>query len=127
MKGIIIKHLGREVKVGAQDSQVLAIAHIMHNDSTDDGIFHLQVSVLDGDNFVHSYQIAAEGLDVEIEMADIEDVSAPITEENHRETCQTDPKCARIFEEWQSDEFRLQQKLERFRKLETILRQEGLI
>lgn len=117
-----MNHLRRKVKAGANDGQAMAVV-----DMTQGNLFHLCVSAGCGDAFFNSYQIAKEGMEVEIEIAEFAEASEPATEENLSETCLVDPEYEKITAGWSSEEYQLQRKLERFRMLEAILKEEGVI
>lgn len=120
MKGLIIKYDGKEYRAAFPDKNLNFIMNMSY------GAFSLTVGGVDG-HFIQSGHMAKEGIEVEIEMAEFEDVSEIITSGNLARICPVDPECRKLLEEQQSDEAILKRKLEIFRNTEAVLKEEGLI
>lgn len=119
MKGFIVKYMGKEYKAGFHERQVHFIADIT------DGLFSLSVG--NREHFVISNRIAREGIEIEIEVAEFDETSAVITPENRDEICPADQEYQKLLEEQNTMEWQWQKKLEIFRRIEAVLKEEGLI
>ena len=61
-------------------------------------------------------------------MAEFDEASIPITADNYKDTCQIDPLYIEMIDKQKADvDWNLKCKLEEFRKLEEILKEENLI
>lgn len=111
MLGLIVKHLGRTYKIGSLREQVSVIALInMHYFCIEGGC---------SDPFICSFQKLREGLEFEVEVAEFDDPSDPISEKN--QIIEIDPE----YRQMASDpDFGLDYKLEMFRRLESILKKD---
>ena len=112
MTGFIVKYMGREFRIGSLESDIFMAAHVVRNEFIFEGGA--------AKPFVGSWQIAREGLEFEVEVAEFEEASEPISENNPSIIDPDYIKTKESLSEWDW-------KLETFRKMESILKEEGLI
>lgn len=114
MNGFVITHLGKRCKIGSDDSFATIICSL---------VIQRNEFILEGGNMsgsrIGSWQRIQEGLEVEIEVAEFDDPSDPISEKN--QIIEIDPE----YRQMASDpDFGLDYKLEMFRRLEYILKKD---
>lgn len=114
MKGFVITYLGKRCKIGSDDSFATMICSL---------VIQRNEFILEGGNLsgsrIGSWQRIQEGLEVEIEVAEFDDVS---------EDCYTlvDPEYNNIVKE-KDELLEWNWKLEKFREIEKILKEENLL
>ena len=106
MIGFIVKYLGRNFKVGSSESDATLNVTLVRNE------FILEGS--SGQPYISSFEF--------------DEASIPITADNYKDTCQIDPLYIEMIDKQKADvDWNLKCKLEEFRKLEEILKEENLI
>lgn len=118
MIGFIITHLGRQYKIGPLDAN----AHIFATLARDE--FILEGGGLDP--FISSFQKIRDGIEFEVEVTEFDETSAPITGDNYMDIVYVDPEYQKKLD-GRSEDWEWEWKLERFRRIESILKEEGLI
>ena len=112
MTGFIVKYMGREFRIGVPGIGVHLVAHLVRNEF-----------ILMGAGILGSWQIRREGIEFEVEVAEFDEASEPMSEKN---PSLVDPEYKKMIDtrdaEWEQN-----WKLQRFREMETILREEGLL
>ena len=120
MIGFIVKYLGRNFKVGSSESDATLNVTLVRNE------FILEGS--SGQPYISSFQLQKDGIELDVEVAEFDEASIPITADNYKDTCQIDPLYIEMIDKQKADvDWNLQCKLEEFRKLEEILKEENLI
>ena len=118
MKGILIKFLGQEYKVGLPDTEVSVICTL---------VLERDEFILGGggisSSFIGSWQKIRDGIEFEVEVAEFEEATEPISESN---PSVIDPEYQKMIDA-RDEEWELNWKLHQFRKIEAILQEEGLI
>ena len=113
MIGFIVKYLGRNFKVGSSESDATLNVTLVRNE------FILEGS--SGQPYISSFQLQKDGIE-------FDEASIPITADNYKDTCQIDPLYIEMIDKQKADvDWNLKCKLEEFRKLEEILKEENLI
>ncbi|MDR1756413.1 MAG: hypothetical protein LBR65_05565 [Culturomica sp.] len=115
MTGFIVQYMGREFRIGVPDSNVHLAANLVRNEF-----------IFEGGGILASWQIVREEFEFEVEIAEFDSASEAITAENHEKISLIDPEYAKMIKE-RSENWELEWKLETFRKLEIILKEEGVI
>ena len=120
MIGFIVKYLGRNFKVGSSESDATLNVTLVRNE------FILEGS--SGQPYISSFQLQKDGIELDVEVAECDEASIPITADNYKDTCQIDPLYIEMIDKQKADvDWNLKCKLEEFRKLEEILKEENLI
>lgn len=116
MLGLKVKHLGKEFKFGSTDGITSIIVLIR------DSLFTMEGGTLEA-GFISSFIMVKEDTGFEFEVVDIknEEMSEPLSEKNPN--WNIDPE----YEQMTSEPEFLNRKLEEFRRLEAILKEEGFI
>ena len=117
MIGLIVKHLGREYKIGHADSGVAIISSL---------VLSRDEFILEGGGFIHSFQKIRDGIEFEVEIAEFAEASPLITKEN--DISEIDVEYLKMMKERKEDpKWEWKQKLKQFQKIEAVLKEEGLI
>lgn len=120
MVGYIVKHLGRVYKIGTDNEDFSVSSCIVREEF-----------ILEGGSisfpFISSYQKLREGLEFEFEVAEFEEASEPLSEYKNP-VFEIDSEYTKMMEEIDSDwNLEWAWKLKKFREMEAILIEEGII
>jgi hypothetical protein len=115
MVGLIVKHLGRMYKIGCVSSGVSIVSSL---------VLHRDEFILEGCGFIQSFQKIREGIEFEVEVAEFDESSELITEDN--DFSEIDPEYFEMIEK-RNPEWEWEQKLKIFHQIKCILKEEGLI
>ncbi len=117
MIGLIIKHMGKEYKVGNSHKGVSIISSL---------VLHRNEFILEGDGGIASFQRIREGIEFEVEVLDLNEteISLPMSEENN--SVEIDPEYLRMLSE-RNSEWEWNEKRRTFYEIRNILIKEGLL
>ncbi len=117
MTGLIIKHMGKEYKVGNPYKGVSITSFL---------ISHRNEFILEGEGMIASFQRIRDGIEFEVEISDINEteISLPLSEENN--SLEIDPEYSKMLTE-RNSEWEWNEKRKTFYEIRNVLIKEGLI
>lgn len=95
MIGFIVKYLGRNFKVGSSESYATLNVTLVRNE------FILEGS--SGQPYISSFQLQRDGIELDVEVAEFDEASIPITADNYKDTCQIDPLYIEMIDKQKAD------------------------
>ncbi|SFL30868.1 hypothetical protein SAMN05216357_11828 [Porphyromonadaceae bacterium KH3CP3RA] len=117
MIGLIIKHMGKEYKVGNSYKGVSITSSL---------VLHRNEFILEGEGVIASFQRIRDGIEFEVEISDINEteISLPLSEKNN--SLEIDPEYSRMLTE-RNSEWEWNEKRKMFYEIRSILIKEGFL